>query len=232
LVNQVLPKSFGRKETSKTAIHDQEWYPANRMLLHDVDILKTKAASSTATRNESAEEEAAVTVTTNHEMEDISDISNVSNSASSTTTTASLLTATAASALDLPDTTAASALELPNNRPSSTTRKALDKMTFESGLTGDFKLNILQHLVKKESVCENLHQRYEENTLGEATYRGAALYKVRHVALDGEVLALREVKEQEKTDERDQVVKNAIDEFKKRKGEYEKVKNSPKLVDN
>jgi hypothetical protein len=29
-----------------------------------------------------------------------------------------------------------------------------------------------------------------------------------------------------------QIVKNAIDEFKKRKGEYKKVKNSPKLVGN
>jgi hypothetical protein len=73
LVNAVWPKSFGRKETNKTAIRDGGWYPANRMLLHDVDILKTKAASSTATRNESAEEEAAVTVTTNHETDDISD---------------------------------------------------------------------------------------------------------------------------------------------------------------
>lgn len=68
----------------------------------------------------------------------------------------------AALALNLPDTTAALALDLPNNRPINTTCKALDKMTFESGLTGDFTLDILQHLVMKESVCANLHQRYEE----------------------------------------------------------------------
>jgi hypothetical protein len=35
--------------------------------------------------------------------------------------------------------------------------------------------------------------------------------------LDEEVLALREAKEQEKVAERDQVVKNAIDEFAKQK---------------
>ncbi len=45
LVNRVWPKSFGRKETNKTAIRDRGWYPANRMLLHDEDTLKTKAAS-------------------------------------------------------------------------------------------------------------------------------------------------------------------------------------------
>jgi hypothetical protein len=140
---------------------------------------------------------------------------------------ASLSTATAASALDLPD-----------NCPSSTTHKTLDKMNFETGLVGDFTLDILQHLVKKESVCENLHQRYEEGgSLGKKIQEarpltGGALFKVRHISLDGEVLALREAKEQEKTDEQDQVVKNAIEEFKKPKGEYEKVRNSPKLVEN
>jgi hypothetical protein len=36
---------------------------------------------------------------------------------------------------------------------------------------------------------------------------GGALFKVRHIALDEEVLALREAKEQEKVDEIDQVVK-------------------------
>jgi hypothetical protein len=61
---------------------------------------------------------------------------------------------------------------------------------------------------------------------------GGALFKVRHIALDEEVLALREAKEQEKTDERDQIIKNAVDEYKKRKGEYEKVQNSPKTADN
>jgi hypothetical protein len=179
LVNHIWPKSFGRKETNKTATCDQGWYPANPMLLYDEDILKTKTASSTATRNESAKEEAAVTVTTNHETDDILDISNVLSGASSTTTTASLSTATAASALDLPD-----------NRPSSTTRKTLDKMNFETGLAGDFTLHILQHLVKKESVCENLHQPYEEGgSLHEKIQEarqltGGALFKVRHIALD------------------------------------------------
>jgi hypothetical protein len=127
------------------------------MLLHDVDIVKTKAASSTATRrSESAEEEAAVTVTTNHKTDDVSDISNVLSGASSTRTSSTSTTASSSTAM------AASALDLPNNHPSTTTRKAVDKMNFESGLAGEFTLAILQHLVKKESVCENLHQRYEE----------------------------------------------------------------------
>jgi hypothetical protein len=46
--------------------------------------------------------------------------------------------------------------------------------------------------------------------------------------LDEDVLALREAKEQEKVDERDQVVNNAINEFTKRTKEYEHVINSQK----
>jgi hypothetical protein len=114
----------------------------------------------------------------------------------------------------------------------------LDKIHFERGLAGAFALDILQHLVKKEKVCENLHAQYEEgSSLREKIQdarrlTGGALFKIRHIALDKEVLALREAKEQEKMDERDQIIKNAVDEYKKRKGEYKKVQNSSKTADN
>jgi hypothetical protein len=42
-VNRVWPKAFGRTETNKRAIRDQGWYSANRMLLHNPEILKTKS---------------------------------------------------------------------------------------------------------------------------------------------------------------------------------------------
>jgi hypothetical protein len=50
--------------------------------------------------------------------------------------------------------------------------------------------------------------------------------------LDKEVLVLREAKEQEKTDELDQIIKNAVNEYKKRKVEYEKVQISLKTAGN
>jgi esterase/lipase len=94
--------------------------------------------------------------------------------------------------------------------------------------------------VKKEKVCENLHapQYKQGSSLREKIQdarrlTGGALFKVWHIAMDKEVLALREAKEQEKTDEQDQIINNAADEYKKkRKGEYEKVQNSPKTADN
>jgi hypothetical protein len=58
--------------------------------------------------------------------------------------------------------------------------------------------------MKREALCARKYRRLDD-------LPGGALFKVRHIALDGEVLALREAKEQEKTDEQDQVVKNAID---------------------
>jgi hypothetical protein len=73
----------------------------------------------------------------------------------------------------------------------------LDNLNFESGVVGDFTLDILQHLVKKESVCDNLHNRYEdgrslrEKITDARRLTGGVLFKVRHVALGGEVLALR-----------------------------------------
>jgi hypothetical protein len=110
----------------------------------------------------------------------------------------------------------------------------LENLNFDSGVAGDFTLDILQHLVKKESVCDNLHNRYEdgrslrEKVLDARRLTGGVLFKLRHIALDDEVLALREAKEKEKVDERDQVVRNAFEEFTKRGKEYEQVINSQK----
>jgi hypothetical protein len=86
LVNRVWPKSFGRIETNKTGIRERGRYPANRMLLHDPEILKTKSASSNGTRIAATEEEEAPAITTNHTMDNNkSDISNVSSHLCSST---------------------------------------------------------------------------------------------------------------------------------------------------
>ena len=68
----------------------------------------------------------------------------------------------------------------------SATRAVLDDLNFDSGVAGDFTLDILQHLVKKESVCDNLHNRYEDGRslrqkITEARrLTGGALLKVKH----------------------------------------------------
>jgi hypothetical protein len=69
---------------------------------------------------------------------------------------------------------------------SNVTHSALEHLNFESGLAGDFTLVIFQHLVKKDSVCENLHYRYEEGralreNIKKARLTGGALFKLKHV---------------------------------------------------
>jgi hypothetical protein len=176
LINLVWQKSFARKSTNKNAIRDRGWYPANRKLLQDPKILKTKTLSTTRTdippnpmnlpdgsdgrRTNSNPSDATTTrrpthLVTTRAMDDVSDISNVSE-LSSTTTAA------------------------------FTTRAVLDALNFDSGVAGDFTLDIIQHLVKKESVCDNLHNRYEngrslrEKITEARRLTGGALFKVKH----------------------------------------------------
>jgi hypothetical protein len=83
--------------------------------------------------------------------DDISDISSVSSHLCWITGSS---TAGSETRYSSTSTAAASAL---SDLPGSTT------MHFESGLAGAFALiDTLQHLVKKEKVCENLHAGYEQ----------------------------------------------------------------------
>jgi hypothetical protein len=52
LVNITWTLSFARVDTNKKAIVNRGWYPANRMLLLDAEILKTKAVSTIAVINQ------------------------------------------------------------------------------------------------------------------------------------------------------------------------------------
>ena len=47
LVNIVWNSSFGKVRTNKKAISDHGWYPANRFLLPDSDIIKSRVVDST-----------------------------------------------------------------------------------------------------------------------------------------------------------------------------------------
>jgi hypothetical protein len=152
LINLVWQKSFARKSTNKNAIRDQGWYPVNRKLLQDPKILKTKMSSTTGTdippnpmnppdrsgrRTHSNPCDATTTQQPTHLITTratMDDVSDISNVSELSSTT-----------------TAASA-----------TLAVLDALNFDSGVASDFTLDILQHLVKKESACDNLHNRYED----------------------------------------------------------------------
>ena len=237
LVNCVWPLSFARIITNKTAIRDRGWFPANRMLLLDPEILKTKASSrdqQTATEERPPPNVIAVN---NQQNDDISNISNVSShiapssnpASDAPINPASLATPTSDAATNAAPTippsiaafaptnfaamippnfaafaptnaaamippriaafaptnatpsiadsaaTNATSTNPPSIAASAATRSALDNLNFDSGVAGTFALDIFQHLVKKDSVCENLHQRYEaEKSLRENIKKGQA----------------------------------------------------------
>jgi hypothetical protein len=175
-------------------------------------------------------------------MDDISVLTGGPSTASSLTTATTGVTTTAPGVNLTPtaDTIGLTADLNPDPAPpaDNSAKATLDRLTFDSGLAGEFSLDIIQHMVKKESVRDNLQNRYDEgrslreNLKDARRMTGGTLFKVRHIVLDEEVLAMREEKEEEKTNERRQVVTNVITEFNERKHDYDKVFNSPKSPEN
>ena len=92
----------------------------------------------------------------------------------------------------------------------------LADLNFEHGLSGEFTVDILQHMVRKEKINENLNCRYERGRAkrGEidSTRRltGGSLFESKHIILDSEVLEYREGKEKEKEDEKFKTIQNAV----------------------
>ena len=84
----------------------------------------------------------------------------------------------------------------------------LTYLNFDKDLAGEFTIDILQHMVRKEKINENLNARYERGraTRGEIDntrqLTGGSLFDSKHIILDSEVLALRQGKEQEKENEK------------------------------
>jgi hypothetical protein len=152
LINCVWPKWFARKATNKNAIRARGWYPANRKLLQDPEILKTKTLSTTESDN--------ATNATNPPDETAGSRTNSSNSTNAATTEQPTLLVTTTGTTD--DVSEISHISESSSTSASTTLEVLENLNFDSGGAGDFTLDILQHLVKKESVCDNLHNRYDD----------------------------------------------------------------------
>jgi hypothetical protein len=253
ILNIVWPKSFGRPETNKKAISDRGWYPANRRLLTDPEILKTKAkinettstvtpptnASTTSTVTPPANASTTSTVTPPANASTTSTVTPPANANASTTSTVTPpanASGTPSSGSIGPTSNSISTHTHTTDARLETAKALVDltNLNFEEGLAGNFTMDILQHLVRKEKVCENLHNRFEgaRATRGEIdkakTLTGGNLFKTKHIVLDEEVLAFREGKDREKAYNENKVIRNAVEEYQKRKRDYEAVKDSPK----
>ena len=102
----------------------------------------------------------------------------------------------------------------------------LADLNFERGLAGEFTVDILQHMIRKEKINENFNCYYERGraTRGEIdnTRRltGGSLFESKHIILDSEVLKYREGKEKEKEDEKLKTIQNAVQKYNDYKVAY------------
>ena len=195
MINRIWPLSFGRKITNKIAISERGWNPLNRHLLIDPDIIKTRSTTiiSFIQAADSLTEIAPVTPT------------NLSESVtSSSTNTAPGFSASTCSTIDT-EVIPSPWIDLQN-------------MNFDRGLAGEFTIDILQHIAKKEKVRENLNSRYDEGRavrgMIDRTRRltGGNMFSSNHIVCDEEVLNIREGKEKEKSDQKESRIRKAIDE--------------------
>ena len=254
LVNIVWPRSFGRSSTNSKAIADRGWYPCNRRLLTDPEILKTRTAGTPAP-------DSTTTITTPLHAPLLTTAANTTDivPATITTTNAPLLT-TATNTTDIAHptstttvaTTIATVATIPstingssNTQGSSSTGLTtlatdvvpspwidLTDLNFDRGLAGEFTIDILQHIVRKEKVNENLNRRYQ---IGQATrgnidtarkLTGGNLFRCKHIVLDKDVLDQREAKEQQKDDDKTKTVQGQIDKYHLYKKAYNDVQES------
>ena len=241
IVNLIWPRCFGRVRTNKKAIRDCEWFPANYRLLTDPEVLRTKSEVvstvitttpivNTATTHDSPTATTATpivnTATTHDSPTAITAIPIVNtpivNAPSFTVGATSTVNTTI-----VPHST----LVLPSDdAPSATDKKPplikLSEVNFERGLAGEFAIDILQHIVRKDEVSNNLKTRYSDGEITrqriDRTKRltGGVMFKANHIVCDEEVLEIRREKEKEKTDKIKSTIDKAIAKFNEWKDQY------------
>jgi len=210
--------------SNKKAIRDRGWYPANKMLLTDPEILKTKVADPTSNAIVPADHSNAI-VPADHSnaITPVLDPPPTNTLAVSLRTDDSLTTASGF---------ASTSLSTINTELVESPWVDLTDMNFDKGLAGEFTIDIMQHMVRNKKVSENLNTRYENGRTTRCqidTQRrltGGSLFDANHIVMDEEVLRIRESKEQDKMDEKEAIVSKAIQRYHSLKEAYLKVVNS------
>ena len=229
LLNLAWKKSFDNVWTNKRAIWDRGWYPEKRRLLTDSEILKTRTSTAVETST------ALVCVTDSSStntppvihllpMPPLPMIPTIPPLIAYPRNTAYIVTVSGDASTYL-STIKTNPVEL-------SPWIDLENINFAQGLAGYFTIDIIQHLVKKEKVGQNLNKRYKQGTLVQEEIdksrrlTGGGLFKARHIILDINVLEIREKKEKEKADEKEKMVQGAILKYNKWKMAYDNIMQS------
>jgi len=88
----------------------------------------------------------------------------------------------------------------------------LSGVNFDNGIAGKFGVDIMQHMVRKTMITENLNKRYESGKIKRKNIdkarrlTGGTIWDANNVLLDEEILRLREEKEIEKETEKKELL--------------------------
>ena len=226
LYNRVWPKSFGQKKGNQKAIRDRGWCPLNRRLLTDPEVVKTKPLP---TNNSNA------LVSTPESASNISTIQ-LLNTPPTTALVPTLLPSSNGSTISLSHISTPPAIPPPNSNPTSSSviskHVNLADVNFDNGLAGEFAVDIIQQMVRKDKIRKNLNERYEKGRevrgIIDTTKRltGGTMFKSDHIVLDEVILKYREEKEQQKVDQKEGIIRKAINEYNNRKLAYDAVISS------
>ena len=225
LINLIWPRSFGRRNTNQQAISDCGWNPLNRRLLTDPEILKTKSITTFTPAPTPTDDSLALpddVVFPPDGPPDEPPEGPPHGPPDGAVSPPPLNCPTIVTAPGLAPSTCSTIETEPTVLPWID----LDNVNFDRGLAGEFSIDILQHIVKKENVRQNLSKRYKEGRcvrgMIDTTKRltGGNMFKSNHIVCDEEVLAIREGKEEEKTDKKRGAVEKVVDKFNKREIAY------------
>lgn len=157
------------EKTDKEAIIDRGWFPGNRRLLTDSDILKTKVtpSSNTSVIPSILDTELPPVVATDSST--INPTTTTSTAGSRTTLTIyeqnDIVPASSSNTISTATGAASSAESTIETQLVPSPSIDLLNVNFEKGLAGEFIIDILQHIVRKEKDGENLNTQYEQGQI-------------------------------------------------------------------
>ena len=217
LINRIWPLSFGSVDTNKQAIRDRGWNPLNRCLLTDPEIIKTRTVGRFIS----------------------------SPSPESPSQPGNVMPTLAPARSEESPSCLEEAFKPPLVTPASTPKPLvdcrlsinsidMDDVNLDHGVAGDFSVDILQHIVKRKTVHQNLNLRYQQGRVLrrkiEKTKRltGGNMFINSHIVCDEEVMAIREGKEKEKRIQKENSINKVITEYHKRRLAYQVMLDSKK----
>ena len=251
LVNLAWKESFARKEKNLKAIIDRGWYYLDMRLLKDPDILKSKIEERTT-----GSSDGSTTVDTTNQVPSSIHRSSLVTVTSDLTTDPpkrqeAPLQGTQEAPVDLSNVPLPATQQLPcalsnvplpatqecpNPNPSSNIQRLEElNLNFSEGIAGDFTLDMLQHVKRKEKVHEAYLKRKKEGEETQERFNeffknvkltAGNIFKFNKCVLDGDILAYRQNKEDESKQQQINVLKSLVKRYNRRLEEYLTISNN------